>query len=78
MSETGINQTLTGEQTELERKTCGVYPDEACSRDAEYDFGDVIACTRCAKEITEPKHPDDAENAQQLRTTEKIVTEGSA
>jgi len=77
-SDAEIQQTLTGERTELERKTCGVYADEACSRDAEYDFGDVIACTRCAKEITEPKHPDDAENAQQLRATEKIITEGSA
>lgn len=78
MSDTrcATQQTLGGGKVEQTRRTCGVYDDEVCGNPAVYDFGDVVACERCAREITEPEHPDDAEEARELLGREKLVTEG--
>lgn len=65
--------TLDGQEIQFEHKTCGVYT--GCESPAAYDFGDVLACSRCAAEITEPDDPDDAERARRLSATEQIVTE---
>lgn len=68
--------TLGGDVVELERRTCDVYADDICGREAAYQVGDVAACETCAAEITEPEHPDDAENATKLRATDRLVTDG--
>lgn len=73
----GVSQrTLGGDTVELERRTCDVYADDICDREVAYQVGDVAACETCAAEITEPEHPDDAENARKLRGTDRIVTDG--
>ncbi|WP_435145656.1 hypothetical protein [Halobaculum sp. P14] len=71
-------QTLAGRKIEQQRRTCDVYDDEVCGKPAAFDLGDVVACRRCAAEITEPEHPGESEKARELRGREKFLTEGSA
>lgn len=85
MTEEVSQFTLEGDEMDVERRECEMYP--ICSKPAEFEvetlvydgtaqvFEELGACQSCAREVTEPEEPEDSDKARELRRTEVLIDE---